>query len=157
MFSKVILFILIALFICLPIVCIERNVVFPDVTVTFAKQFKYKLELKVHKWGRGNIHAMTCDKYDYYHSDWLFVNTLSGRIDSNQMMINKVSGNENNTLGVYSTYRGYIEITGNKLSVNIEFPSYADGVHLDRWWPYEFNGQYELRYDTTLSNIRNSK
>lgn len=117
---------------------------YSGITAFNYKDYKYELQLKYHTTGRGNIHTFSLSKYEFDDADWIYTNTLSGRVDAKDLIFTHYQ-RKTEYPWKQSELKGYVQFYGDTLAIiALEIPWYNDSSKVDHWVKYEFNGTYSL-------------
>jgi hypothetical protein len=114
-------------------------------------KFNHELQLKYHVIGRGNVHQLSLSKYEYDRSDWIYLNSLKGKIDADSLILTNYQ-RMTDYPWKQENLKGYIQILNDTtIKLNLQLPFYNDNNRITSYAPYEFNGTYklEIRQDTT--------
>ena len=66
--------------------CYNKETISTSVLVRKTSKPKYEIQIKKHIEGRGNIHTLSLSKYEYDNSDWIYVNSLEGKISAKDIV-----------------------------------------------------------------------
>jgi hypothetical protein len=113
------------------------------IVYNYSNNYKYEIELKYHTKGRGNIHSFSLSKYEFDQWDWMYLNSIHGRIDASNMIFTHYQRKTEYPWS-QSKLKGYIEFNGDTANINLQMPHYNDSSIVDHWDEYEFNGKYKL-------------
>jgi len=94
---------------------------------------EFKFQILLTGTGRPLVHdpisVIVTKPYEYQHE--IFANSIAGRLDSPSLVVRPVGGFDPRGLPV----RGYIDISGDTLTVNMQWPDNQE---------YRFNGQFRI-------------
>jgi len=129
----------------------------PGVTTKAQIQVLYRVS------GRGNTHdPLSLAAYEYVRSDWLYVNSLDGRVEGPDIGLS-AKPNDNRPLRIFE---GFVSFSVDHITIELQRPKYRSDPYLpyleplDRegrprkiegWVPYELNGTYKLVRTPNLS------
>ncbi|MEO6454961.1 MAG: hypothetical protein ABIN97_12845 [Ginsengibacter sp.] len=106
--------------------------------------FKYELQLKYHTTGRGNIHQLNLSKYEYDRSDWIYLNSLNGKINADSLVFTNYQ-RKTEYPWKQSALKGDIQFPNDTtVKLNFQLPIYDDSAKIISYVPYRFNGIYKL-------------
>ena len=112
--------------------------------------FKYEIQIKTYNEGAGyNIHNMEWEKWKYDDYDWLYTNSINGKVSADSMAFEYFQLEKTESRGY--TIGGYINIEENEIEINLNF--YRDGDTNKEKIPYERNGTYKLNIFDTISPV----
>lgn len=125
--------------------CYQRTQYWRAIAYRYSdSSFKYEIQLAYHEYRRGNIHNSSLEKHESEGSDWMYLHSLSGTIGADSIVFT------NHQRGItfpwkQSDLKGNLEFVGDTLLlINLQIPDYKDGVHVDHWDPWKYNGSYSL-------------
>lgn len=76
-------------------------------------------------------------------TNWLYLKSVEGVLNANQVIVTTENGKRDYP---YATkdMRGTISFDKSQMTVQLEHPSYPDGVHMQGYMPYSLNGTYKM-------------
>lgn len=128
--------------------CEQTETVEKEFVLRNSKEFKYELEIPVKIQGRGNIHSMSVEEYNYERSYWLYFNRREGILKPSEFIISD-DKEKTDSLSRFNNVKGFIRITDDSAYISLKMPRYDDSDDFpDRWIPFEFNGRYAYKDKT---------
>ena len=123
--------------------CSDKETPFKEVIVHGTRENFRELELKVNRKGQGwSIHNFSWDTYDINESNWIYVKRINGKVLGKDVAISV----QRNAMYFDKNCKGYIDFDALTMTINLEKGYYKDGVTLDHWEPFEYNGTYKLKF-----------
>lgn len=118
---------------------------YKEITAYDFDEYKHELQLKYHVKGRGNIHTYSLAKYEFDDFDWIYTNSLKGKIEADSLIFTHYQ-RKTKYPWKQSKLDGYIEVLSDTSIVfNLLMPIYDDSSNVTSWEPYHFNGTYTLQ------------
>ena len=126
---------------------IETVSIFPYIDSTSSKGYKYEILIVENVKGRGGwsfIHNGSLEKYVYDNNEWIYTNSISGKIDADSLIYTHYQRKLEYPWN-QSNLKGKIEfLSDTALIVDFQIPHYEDGVNIDHWEPSNYNGIYKI-------------
>ena len=104
---------------------------------------RFEIALNYSAWSFGGPCTFSVIPKYYRASEWLYVNSLSGELPANNIILTYERGKTEDPWP-QSALHGAISIDKNVLKVNLQTPNYKDGVNIDHYDSYVLNGTYDL-------------
>ena len=94
--------------------------------------------------GRGNVHQLTVDEYEFEQSHWLYFSKFRQNITADSLVLAHERG-ETSDPWIQSNLKGNIIIHDSLLTINFQLPIYNEAEEITAWEAYDFNGVYDLK------------
>ena len=88
-----------------------------------------------------------------YSTNWLYLKTLDGVMTAEQIVVTIEAG-QRVWPYAHTNMQGTVSFTNAGMSVQLEQPSYPDGVHMQGYIPYFLNGTYKVVMDSPSKTAR---
>jgi hypothetical protein len=83
-------------------------------------------------------------------ANWLYVKSLDGELGTNEFVITSERANRDYPWAMKDAI-GTISFAKDTVTVKLQRPSYADGVHMDGYMGYFLNGTYQMQNQRPIS------
>ncbi|HZH94850.1 MAG TPA: hypothetical protein VEY06_03155 [Flavisolibacter sp.] len=93
--------------------------------------------------GRGNVHQLTLDEYEFEQSDWIYFLKFRENITADSLALTHERG-KTSYPWIQSNLKGNITIQDSLLTINFQLPIYSQAGEITAWKAYDFNGVYDL-------------
>ena len=122
--------------------CYSIETVDQKVIIGNSDKYNFEIQIIVHNEGRGNIHNLDINKYEFKNSDWIYLNSNKGKIKSSDIILTH-ERKKTEYPWLQSELNGYIEFINDSLIVKLRTPYYAEGNNKPKYWvDYKYNGKY---------------
>ena len=128
--------------------CYMKNIAPQQILVYDSDEFKYEIQIGFAVKGRGNIHTFSLSKYEFEDFDWIYTNSILGHLDADSIIFTYHQRRASSPWNQMkeSNLKGSVEFKGDSaISIDLYFPYYKDGISVDHWEPYRFNGTYRMK------------
>jgi hypothetical protein len=116
--------------------------------------YNYEILIKTHTVGRGNLHNMDLKKWESDSGDWIYTNSINGKILANDIIFTHWQ-RELEWPWNTSNIKGFIIIDEEEKTIEINLFFYDQENQNRKDLPYELNGKYKLRIlDSTIPRIQ---
>ena len=117
-------------------------------------KFKYEILIKNHTVGRGNLHNMDLKKWESNSGDWIYTNSINGKIEANSIILTHWQRELERPWNI-PNIKGFIEIDEKEKRIEINLFFYDQENKNSKDIPYEFNGIYKLNIiNSTIPRIQ---
>jgi protein associated with RNAse G/E len=124
--------------------CYYDETVESKIIIRESYPYKFELEIPIHVKGRGNIHTLDIKKIEFENSDWIYTNTINGKVTASEIIFTNYY-QKTDPPWIQSNLRGYLEFFADSVSINLEIPRYIDDDSIpEKWIDYNYNGKYLL-------------
>ena len=122
--------------------CYSNETVDQKVMIRDSNKYDYEIQIRVHNEGRGNIHTLDMNKYEFESSDWIYLNSKQGKIHSSDIILTHFQDKTEYPWN-QKELKGYIEFINDSLTVKLKIPYYVEGSEKPKYWvDYKYNGKY---------------
>ena len=122
--------------------CYSNETVDQKVTIRNSENYAYEIQIRVQNEGRGNIHTLDMKKYEFESSDWIYLNSKQGKIESSDIILTHFQDKTEYPWN-QKELKGYIEFINDSLIIKLKKPYYAEGSEKPNYWvDYKYNGKY---------------
>ena len=127
---------------CLTTSCYMTSKPYNEINIyKYSNGYKYEVQIKYHTKGRGNIHNFNLKKYEYDGSDWLYLNTINGKLCPDSLLFTQFQRKTDSSWAA-KNLKGYIEFVNDSLYIDLYFYNQENPNEKDL--PYKFNGKYRV-------------
>jgi len=116
--------------------------------------FQYEILIKTHTKGRGSFHNMTFEKWVSNGGDWIYTNSINGRISADDIIFTQWQRELEWPWNI-SNINGFISINETEQTIEINLFFYHRENPEKKDLPYEHNGKYKLNiFNSTIPRIQ---
>ena len=134
--------------------CGSTSTPYPEIIAYKYRDFNYELQLKYHVKGRGNVHTLSLSKYEFDVSNWIYLNSLKGQIETDSLALTYEQRKTEYPWKQRGLKGNVTFMNDTTVKINLQLAGYDDSDKIIGYGPYEFNGTYKLRVrqDTSIYN-----
>jgi hypothetical protein len=111
--------------------------------VTRDAQNRYEIRLDAAEWSMGGPCNFPQFPHRLYESHWIYTDRIEGEVSTNHLVLTFWRG-ATEYPWIQETLRGSVVFTNKHMHVALQLPYFRDDNTIERYVPYELNGDYKL-------------